>query len=487
MKEYSIKHIAFLVVLIILNSITHEHILGAIIAVPQFVFVLFLLFTGQTKRAFFFHLVFTITCIPIPFSTLINPDEITHGLFNYSKFKIVNPIGVFHLITFLFIAVVMKKKNAMDKKSLFYLLYKTLLYLALSGFFLGIIGLMFQQFYIKYFISYSVYMFTIIATMFILMRLHTRAFLYKIFQMVIEVMIAAPIAALITAFSGFTTSYGGSGIDIAIVLDVVYFSMALLFSFYQFKHYQLPVFAFLITLYLLTDGGMGGKGIIFMGIVILIFFSWTILRKPVLNFWAKKRRLILKMLIVPFVAGIALFVWVVFDDKRYALFIYKLENVWLMVNIFEGKEGLLKIPESPRVRFIEIINIVYEQLHNPFYLIFGKGYGSYFSDNLGLLPLLDSKYSFPAEEIFANRMGSPHDTFSAVPLANGWLGFLVLYRMVFKYFRRIRHNFLAFAAIPWLGFVFYYNPIFGLVAMLMLYASEKEINTNHTQYKFINR
>lgn len=475
MQEYSIKHIALLVILIVLNSITHEHISGAVIAIPQFVFVVYLLLNRKTETAFYYHLIFTITCLPMPFTTFANPDVITSGLYNYSKFKLINPIGIYHLILLLFIVVVLRKKSAIKKDSLYYSLYKTLLYLAISGMLIGVFtGIITGHIYVKHYIAYSVYMVTILATMFVLMRLHTPELLNKIFKLMIEVMIAAPIAALVTTFFGFTNSY--SGLNIAIILDAVYFSMALIFAFYQLKHYQLPVFAFLITLYLLTDGGMGGKGIIFMGVVLLIFFSWTMLKKPILNVWAKNRRLILQLLIVPFILGIALFIWAVFDDKRYVLFIYKLENVWLMVNIFEGMEGLLKIPESPRVRFIEILNIVYEQLHNPFYLIFGKGYGSSFSEHFGLLPLLDSKFSYPANEIAANKMGAPHDTFSAIPLANGWLGFILIYRMVYKYFRRMRHNFLAFAAIPWLGFVFYYNPQFGIVAMLMLYASEKELN-----------
>lgn len=475
MKEYNTKHIAFFVVLIVLNSITHEHILGAIIAIPQYIFVINMLLSGKPEMAFYYHLLFTITCLPMPFSTYANPDVITSGLYNYSKFKLINPVGVFHLILFLFIITVIRKKHSLKKNTLFNSLYKTLLYLAISGMIIGVAtGIITGNIYYKHYIAYSVYMITILATMFVLMRLHTPELLNKIFKLMIEVMIAAPIAALVTTFLGFTNSY--SGLNIAIILDAVYFSMALIFAFYQLKHYQLPVFAFLITLYLLTDGGMGGKGIIFMGVVLLIFFSWTMLKKPILNVWAKNRRLILQLLIVPFILGIALFIWAVFDDKRYVLFIYKLENVWLMGNVFQGMDGLLKIPDSPRVRFIEILNIVYEQLHNPFYLIFGKGYGSSFSEHFGLLPLLDSKFSYPTNEIAANRMGAPHDTFSAIPLANGWLGFILIYRMVYKYFRRMRHNFLAFAAIPWLGFVFYYNPQFGIVAMLMLYASEKELN-----------
>lgn len=469
MKEFSYVNIVFYILLIVANSLTHEKLSGLLVSLPEIIIVVSLLLRNKIEKAFFWHLVFTITCLAIPFSQITNPEDAHYGLFNYSKLKLVGPVGVYHLILLLLFFKAFSLKISVSLQSLFYSLYKTIIYLAVSGIFLGIVGLIFFDYYFEYFILYTSYIITLFLTIFVLIRMPFTSFISTIYKMLLEVMMAAPIAALIVYLFGFTSQYGDE--KISIILEVVYYSMALVFAYYHLKNYALPLFSFFITVFLLFDGGMGGKGIIFMGIV-LVTFLLLLFNKNTTGFNIDKRKGYLKMALIPillvFVVKFASYI----ENAEYNLFLYKLENVTLLINLFQGIEGIYLIPESPRVRIIEVMSIFNELFRNPIYLFFGKGYGSYFSDDFNLLANLNLTNAYKAIEINSNKYGGVHDSFSSIPLANGLFGTFLVSRLVYLYVKRIKTNFMAYAAIPWLAFTFYYNVQFGIVALLLLYSSE---------------
>lgn len=475
MKEFSYKNIVFYTFLIIGNSLTHEKISGLCLSIPEILVVIYLLSKGKTENAFFFHLVFTITCLAIPFSQITNPDDAHYGLFNYSKLKILGPIGVFHIILFSFFIKTFRLKILIPSNSVFYLLHRTIVFLALSGIFFGVIGLLFLEYYFEYFIIYTSYILTLFLTSFLLIRI-SKKFITKLTKMLIEVMIAAPFAALVVYFLGYTSEYGGE--SISIIIEVVYFSMALVFTYYQFRQYLLPLLSFFATGFLLFDGGMGGKGILFMGII-LILFILMIFNDKAIGYEIDKRKKYLRLLLIPIsVFGIIKFTSY-FQNSEYNLFLYKLENVTLLINLFQGYNGIYLIPESPRVRIIEVICIFNELISNPIYLLFGKGYGAYFSDKYQLLADMDLINAYKAIEISSNKYGGVHDSFSSIPLANGLIGIILIVRLIIKYISIIKNNFMAYAAIPWLAFTFYYNVQFGIVAMLLLFCSEFKFSYEH--------
>jgi hypothetical protein len=468
------------VLLIIGNSLTHEKITGILISFPEFLAVIYLLFTSKTEKAFFFHIVFTISCLAIPFSQIINPEESHFGLFNYSKLKLIGPVGVFHLIMISFYIRTFRLKVTIPQNSIFYLLYKTIIFLGFSGILLGILGLLFFGYYLEYFVLYSSYILTLYMTAFVLIRLPYELFVKKLFKMLIELMIAAPIAALFVNLLGFTSQYGSE--EVSIIIEVVYFSMALIFAYYHMRNFLLPIISFFITGFLLIDGGMGGKGIVFMAIIIIIFLFMA-LNKESSGYNIKQRRKKIKLVLIPVLIFGFIKLTSYIENSEYNLFIYKLENITLMVNVFNGIEGINLIPESPRVRIVEIISIFNELFSNPFFLLFGKGYGSYFSDDFKLLANMDLINAYKSIEISSNKYGGVHDSFSSIPLANGLVGIILIVRLVIKYFKMIKHNFMAYAAIPWLAFTFYYNVQFGIVAMLLLFCSEFELKSNYEPYK----
>lgn len=473
MNDFSYKYVVLYILLIIGNSLTHEKISGILISFPEIIVVIYLLFTSKTEKAFFFHIVFTISCLAIPFSQIINPEESHYGLFNYSKLKLIGPVGVYHLIMFSFYIKTFRLNVTIPSNSVFYLLYKTIIFLGSSGILLGIFGLLFFGYYVEYFVIYTSYILTLYMTAFVLIRLPVESFVNKLSKMLIELMIAAPIAALFVSLLGFTSQYGTA--KVSIIIEIVYFSMALIFAYYHMRNFLLPILSFLITGFLLLDGGMGGKGILFMGIILIIFLFMAYDKKAT-GYDILQRRKKIQLALIPFFMFGFIKLTSYIENSEYNLFLYKLENVTLMVNVFQGIDGINLIPESPRVRIIEIMSIFNELFSNPFFLLFGKGYGSYFSDDFKLLANMDLFNAYKAFEISSNKYGGVHDSFSSIPLTNGLIGLFLVFRLVFKYIKMIKHNFMAYAAIPWLAFTFYYNVQFGMIAMLLLYSSEFYLN-----------
>ncbi|PRZ21003.1 hypothetical protein [Flavobacterium granuli] len=480
MNEFSYKYVVLYILLIIGNSLTHEKITGILISFPEIIAVIYLLFTSKTEKAFFFHIVFTISCLAIPFSQITNPEESHYGLFNYSKLKLIGPVGVYHLIMFSFYIRTFRLKVTIPPNSVFYLLYKTIIFLGASGILIGIFGLLFFGYYIEYFVIYTSYILTLYLTSFVLIRLPFESFVTKLSKMLIELMIAAPIAALFVYLLGFTSQYGTE--EVSIIIEVVYFSMALIFAYYHMRNFLLPILSFLITGFLLMDGGMGGKGILFMGII-LILFLFMAFNKKATGYDIVKRRKNIQLALIPVLMFGFIKLTSYIENSEYNLFLYKLENVTLMVNVFQGIDGINLIPESPRVRIVEIMSIYNELFSNPFFLLFGKGYGSYFSDDFKLLANMDLINAYKDIEISNNKYGGVHDSFSSIPLANGLIGVFLVFRLVIKYIKMINHNFMAYAAIPWLAFTFYYNVQFGIIAMLLLYSSEFYLNLKDERCK----
>lgn len=467
---FSYLEVFLFTLLITCNLLTHEKVSGLLIAIPEFTFVFVLLLLKKTEKAFIYHLIFSITCFAIPFSQIENPGQTEFGLFNYSKLKLIGPLGFYHLFLFGFIFFKIKYKINFRGDNLLKLLYKFLLYITVFGVFFGFIGVIFFEYYLVHFISYSVYAITTLAHLVLILKFNSKDFLDKIFKIVIGVLIAAPIATLITFLLGYSSSYGSR--DISIINEAGYFSVILIFCIFKFKKFWLPLFSVLNYFYFLGDGGMGGKGIVITLIVCLLFFMKSLMKKKA-NF--KIRYVFIRYIIYPLVI-VSILNYLASYTKDYNLFAYKFDSVLSLVYIFDGTSFFHLIPESPRIRIISLVNILYEQIQNPINLFLGSGFGSFFYDNFNFFGNMEMTNAFRDIEISTRKYGRPHDTIAAVPLANGLLGLYFIFKLTFKYLRRgLKYNFLAFGAIPWLGLAFYYNPQFALVGLLMVFTSFKKI------------
>ncbi len=460
-REFSYKDVFVYLTFTLFNLLTHESYLNLLLSLPQIICVLVLIFKGKYRKAFFYHLLFTITCLAVPFSYADKSGDVNFiGLFNYSKLKLFGPIGVYHVILTLLVFLNITKRKVFNE---FRLLHKFLVFLFLFGVLFGLLGIAFSDYYLKHFITYTIYVLVIIIHVILFRILHTKDFARNTFRMVVSVLISSPIASMILYFSGIFVMYGNS--EIPIINEAGYYSIFLILAFFQFKRFILPVISSLFMFFLTLKGATGGKGIILVGIAFVIFVAFLFFKTQFYKFRVKLLQLFFGLSIV-----VLLIMNLSFTIEN-KLFLHKLNSVFRIFSVFKGINYLHLIPESPRIRIVSMINIFYDNIKNPLALLFGKGFGSYFTDHMQLLRTMNLDSAFQENEILSGKYPRPHDTVVAVPLSNGVIGLIYLFYVSYKYLGNIRVNLLSCSVIPWLLLTFFYNSQFAIVGLIMLYAS----------------
>lgn len=443
--------------LIALNFSLHGNIYQLLITVIEVSIVVYLIILSKLTRAYLLHIFFTITTTSVPLYT----DQAR--LYNYSKFEILGPVSISQLITlFFFISVISNFKFGLLSRHLKDLIFW--FYVSFSGILFGIIGLLYFDYYLQHFISYTVYVIYLIISMLTALHYVRKLDIKKLRNAVFGILASAPLASLFVGLFGILGLYGNK--DVYVVNELGYYSFILLPILIREKFNFLLLLGVIGSCFILIDGGTGGKGIIFILLVVIYSYYW-ILRGN--YYWNWFIGLIFR--IVPPVVGVGIYLNFAVDN--YGLFLYKLESIWISIKNIGTIDNLMIIPNSPRIRVVSIINIWKEGMLNPLRLLFGAGFGSYFHDFTNILSRSDLSDAFRTLEIQNGRYGRPHDMPAAVPLANGLLGLLLLLQLAFKYLKRVSRDPLNLSVYPFLLLSFYYNHQFALVGILLLIISDE--------------
>ena len=164
------------------------------------------------------------------------------------------------------------------------------------------------------------------------------------------------------------------------------------------------------------------------------------------------------------------------------------ENNVLITKI-NDVEGLLNfittgniklIPDSPMMRITEFINVGYEYVIHPWFLIFGKGFIGSIQDHLGLFPNLNDS-DFSEWQLKLGAYHRLHESFNVFFLAGGLTGLYILYKSLYIVFRNIKYSpWLVFGGI-WLLLFYGYHmnvSIFGITCLVIgLYEVNNTSNT----------
>ncbi|EKO3667339.1 hypothetical protein M3891_003116 [Vibrio metschnikovii] len=457
--EYSTLVLCF--VLIFLNLFFQDSVLGLIVSLPQLIFILVLFL--QNKKAsvlFYWHVLFTFTTLAIPFAQIINPGEVKYGLYHYSKLKLVGPISVSQIIL---IAILLKSgfeskviRISSELKPIFYLL----VYFFLSGFTIGLIGNLFDDYYINFTLSYSVYTLMLIMYMLIYFIVRDKAFDRRLSELVIILLLVSPIVSFVLFMLDVRTLYGV--IEIARATEFSYYSGILILLYSMFSKCRLLFFVSIASyFFLIVNGGMGGKGaLIFILVLSFIMFRYLL---SIGNF---RNLLSMFMLLVIIVMGVLFFDYDLVADN-FKLALYKFESLFLLVKAVFEPQNIALLPNSPKVRVVEIILIYYDLIEHPFTFVFGNGYGGYFIERNSLMSTVDLSTGFSIEEVVSGKYSRPHDSFTVIPFMHGLFGVFVFCYTSFVYLRKIPNNPFYFAVIPFLLLSFYFNHQFGGVGLLL--------------------
>lgn len=446
--------------LTVLNFLFHGSLLQSIITILEVGILLQLILRSKIKKAYFLHLLFIVTTIGVP----INSEN--EKLYNYSKFEVLGPISISQVITVFFLVAVLTRANKNELKHYFSDIIFWI-YIYFSGILFGLIGLLFFDYYIEHFVSYSVYVSYLIINLLIAIYFIPRSDIGKLRRITLGILASAPIASLFSGFIGVFGLYGGK--EVYVVNELGYYTFILLPILIKERFSLTLLLGVIASCVVLVNGGTGGKGILFALIILAYSYTWIIKGKYYWN-WVVG---FLFRLIPPILLLVGYFS--INANVNYGLFLYKLESIWVLLRNMGSSENLMMIPNSPRIRIVSIINIWEEGLLNPLKLIFGAGFGSYFHDFTNILSRSDLSDAFRTIEIENGRFGRPHDMPAAVPLANGLLGVILLIKVAYKYLKRIESDPFNFAVYPFLLLSFYYNHQFALIGLLLLVISNESL------------
>lgn len=459
----SYKRITVFYFLIVLaNIVLLGSYLNLIITFFQYILVLQCIGKKKINEAIFLHFSFIMTSIA-PTALLSLQEDMSTPLMSYARVKI-GPVCFHYLISFILLALTAKKPININKRSLFYKLFKVLSFLAISGAVLGLFGFVFRSYYeISSVLLYGTYIFIVLLNMLILMKNNSKE-LMSLFNFALPPILGAAILA--TAFSYFALGIAGAYATFNMVLmpDILYFGVLFLMGYYEskYKKYVIIVSIIYIIVNLL---GATGHNIIIIAIGLVFFLYYTYLSKdykerfPVMIGKSRKIFSILLPLIVVFMIG-----FVNFGD----LFLIKLNNVFSLFS-----SSVDEVDTSPYVRIATTMNVWDNNRYNPIGLLFGQGYGGYFTDSLHMFNGLDlSDGGWPDKDIQTGRFTRGHDTTATVPLIHGFGGLALLLYMCFKYVKFAKKSYMAYAIFPWILFTFYFNIQYAVIGMSFLYAAE---------------
>ena len=457
-NTYSINALtkAGLFLAIIINLATAGSIINIVLAVVQAIAVIAFVLRDRFEAAVLWHFLFSITCMSATIAML--GDEMT--MYSYARLKLFGPIGLSYTISVALNLFAIKKTiSTVAKSSILYRLYKLLVYFAVSGILIGIMGMAFFDYYVKYFINHVVYISITLLNLRLLLLIYSQMNVERVFKYSVFLLCISPIATwIVFSAMGIGTLYSTERALFQTQIDFYAPLLLILVLFLRNKILCIIAILFLALNYISAAGG---------GEILIAFLCVVILCVLVLSNQKYRTK---GVIAIGFLLAIGFVVFHNFEMSK--LFLIKLGQFTSLFSVFTGG-GIGEVSTSPYIRIASVANILYEQLINPLKLLFGVGYGGTFQDSLNLMNMLDlTMGGWADEQVSDGRFPYGHGTIPCVALLNGSLGLFFLLRIVYQYIKRIKLNPLAFAAIPWLFLSFYFNTLQAMCGMFLLFGSD---------------
>ena len=450
----------FLVLITLFNIVFIGSKIGIILALIQYTVVISLFLKKKYIPAILLHFAFIITSLSVTGTSGLTEDT-GLSVYNYHTLKLIGPVGFSYLISLLLFFSSFKNTRKL-KHLLFTKMLRTLIALAIMGVIIGVVGLLVDNKYsFREFVNGSVFIFITIINGYILLNNHSDELLKKAYDLAPLLLMALVFATFLGYFVFHVSTFYGGLDKIIQTADAVYFASILIVGFYQIKYKTLNIISIVLLLAIYSIS-ISGKGIFALlgSLIFLCYFSF--LHKPTKK---SNRSLSHIMMIVIIIGLLALGSYQLSESSL------TLRKVGAFTSMFNGP--LDQMDPSPYIRVASLLNILNNGLSNPFFFIFGHGFGGYFTDDLHLFDIVDLTLGGYGQEIVdTGCFPYAHDTYADVPLKNGLLGLIILMSIVVKYLKRVDKNYLSYTAFVWLGLVFYFNTLLATAGVFMLYASE---------------
>lgn len=468
--------------IILLNGILNGMPINLIITIPQFLLIFIYVLEKNIDKAVIWHFIFMITSYSI---YNIDVDSGTDNItaYNYAKYKIFGPLSYSYLITLiLFIYIHLKKNNSISiieyikhNNALFYNYYNIVKYFMFYGLVIGLINVVFSDYYIDGIISYGGYIVIVFLHSYILLNIDgTLVKKYINYIFVDLLLVNVIIDSFINLF--FEQSYNTTPLSAYTLLLIP----SLLFKGNTIK----KISAIALAFYNMINYGTGGKSLILL-IIMLFVTLYLTFQKDVNIYNSIKIKFIRFTIILAllFLPAISLYIGDIYGGESFT--VSKMYQVKTLINYIINDNNIYTIAESPYIRISSLQNILYEGIENPYALIFGKGYGGYFTDHYGYFTDIDlSKGAFSDIAIKNRQYYTGHDSLVTIPMFNGMFGLVLIIIYVLKCIKSSKYNYLLISSIPFLLLIFYYNTLIGITGVLLLYSGTLNISNTKCKRKY---
>lgn len=451
--------------IVVCNILSLGNSLNLLLTIPQYAIVFFFLFSGDFKKAVLLHFSFFILSLSAQ-KTLGMLGEQELVLFNYGTIKLIGPIRASYMVNIIMVFICFGQGLKPRKDILFYKLFKVFLIIGGIATVIGLLGLVVHPYYtFSGFINPVIYMFVVISTCYVLLCVASDDFIKDCYYLSLISTMAGVLASyLCFAVFGVVSSY--SVFDIVYCADCMWFASILVAGLVSIKE-KIPLYITLAVFILISINVMEGKSVFNLAFAVCCLAYYVFIDRSVKSKHQKEASIIRPLLIIGVIA--ALTKVTLSNDS---MVMYKLQSA---ISIFSF--DLEDISNSPYIRIASLLNILYEDIQNPFTLIFGNGYGGFFRDNLHLFSGLDlSRGAWPDDVISTGRFPNGHDTIVNVPFYNGLIGVYLICKISYQYIKRIKYNYMNSVAFMWILLILYFNTIFAVMGAFFLLGAEMNVN-----------
>lgn len=470
------KNIVFQVLLFVMlelvNVILMQSSLNLVLSLCQVVIVLSYVLKKRIDKAFFLHVVFSLTCCDA------TSASVEYQLLSYAEVKLFGPFTLSYIILGIIWLYSRNMPIAAPKDSFICRLRRIFIWMFLYGTIIGIGNLLLFSARLQDFIIPFIYLLSGILSIDILVRLYEEEYLESCYNTAIALLIAAPFVTFITYFVlNIRASY--SEFDALIFNEE--FMMAplmLLLLFYKGNRKGLVLLSLAVYFVCIFTAGRGG--FFLNSFVALVFVVFIVFNRKDIGY-VKLRKAF--RIIIPILCAVGFsYIGLISVESGVSLAGNKINEFLSMLSLFTSIGSgtgfaLSDMSESPYTRIAETANIIYEGFSNPLALIFGHGYGGTYTDCTGMFKNIDvSQGAFSYEVARSGVFGTAHSFLPSTILFNGLFGLFLIIDIAFSYFKRIKYTPFVYAAYILFLYSFYFNPSLLLAALFALFVSEYKFN-----------
>lgn len=450
---------------VILNETIGYSTIGIYFVLLQVLFIFIYFIRKNYLESWSLFLIFSLTALEFPADLALRPEIYTFRTVGFVNISVSTWILMFFFLYFFFIKghILEAFKNMKKYEIIIYLIF-------ICSVLIGLLGNIFSDYKIQYFISDLQYYLVIFFSYFVFRFFQRNKESYIVENIIIYTLVSRSLINFIGYSSGALKGiYGGLAIFSVDPIDV--FSIFLIFALSENNSF-LKNFIILVSWILGIISSVifqsSGKSILLLGIV-LFEIVFLILKS---NYkWVRDP--IFKTIFMTLIIFLIIFSFNLLNylQQDYPLLESKLNQAISLVNLKWINDPYI-LPASPRDRVFELYNTYYYYLENPFYFLLGTGIGGYFEESKYYNPTAGPT-GYSEYELKSRHYYNPHASPANIFLNFGIVGIIVYIWVLFKILMDKSNS------------IFVKNIGFFLVLLFIGYSLKLALLVGYTVYTFL--